>query len=129
MLQIGLGVGLVLVGVVVGLFAAFAHAQRAGEVPVGLPIALGATAAMVMATGALTGSRRAAGLAALGWLISVLIFASPRSEGDLIVSGDGPGIAYLVGGLVLLGALSVLPWGRPPAAERVAARPRAAGRG
>lgn len=116
--QIGLGLGLVLVGIVVGLFAAFAHAQRAGEVPVGLPMALGGAAAVVVAVGVLTGSRGAAALPGIGWLISVLILASPRSEGDLIVSGDGPGLAYLGGGLVLLGGLSALPYGRLKPVDR-----------
>ncbi|MGQ0844463.1 MAG: DUF6113 family protein [Sporichthyaceae bacterium] len=107
-----LALGLVALGLVVGSLGAFAHAQRAGSAPIGLPVTLAALIALTFAAGMAVRSRYAAGLPALGWLISVLVFAQPRGEGDLVVAGDGPGVAYLIAGLVTIGGTSLLPYHR-----------------
>ncbi len=127
------GIGVLLLGGLVGVASGFAHAQRAGDLRIGVPVTIATQAALVVVAGVLTRSRVAAGLTALGWLISVLVFAQPKSEGDLVIAGDGPGIAYLIGGLVIIGGLSTLPFhrvsDRPGATERVTRPARPAGRG
>lgn len=107
-------VGLAALGAAVGLFSAFAHAQRTGGLTIGVPVTIAAHAGLVVASGVLLRSRLAAGMPALGWMISVLIFAQPRDEGDLVVPADAPGMTYLLAGLVVIGGLSALPYHRVP---------------
>ena len=109
---VGLAVALAALGLAVGVFSAFGHAQRVGNVTVGVPLTLAAQGGLVVAAGVLMSSRIAAGMPALGWMISVLIFAQPRSEGDLVIPADGPGVSYLVAGLVVLAGLIALPFQR-----------------
>lgn len=111
---VAVAVALAAVGAAVGVFSAFAHAQRIGNVAIGVPVTIAAHAAIVVVCGVLARSRLAAGLPGLGWMISVLVFAQPRSEGDLVVAADGPGLSYLLAGLVVLGGLSAVPYHRFP---------------
>jgi hypothetical protein len=111
---IGVCVGLALLGLAVGVFSAFAHPQRVGDVTIGVPVTIAVHASLVVACGVLLRSRLAAGMPALGWMISILIFAQPRDEGDLVVPADAPGLAYLLAGLVVIGGLSALPYHRVP---------------
>lgn len=126
---IGVAVALAALGAALGLFSAFAHSQRIGAVTIGVPITIAAQGGLVVASGVLGRSRLAAGLPALGWMISVLIFAQPKGEGDLVIAADAPGLAYLIAGLVVLGALSSLPFHRVGTAGRGSEQARPAGRG
>jgi hypothetical protein len=49
---------------------------------------------------AVTGWRPAALLPPVLWLVVVLAFAAPRAEGDLIVPGTWPGLAFLFLGTI-----------------------------
>lgn len=104
--------GIAALGVLLGIFTAFAHGQRAGGVIVGLPVTLGAEAALVAAAGVLLRSRTAAASVTFGWMVTAVVFGSPRPEGDLVVSGDTAGIAYFLAGVIALGGLSLLPYHR-----------------
>lgn len=130
---VGVAVGLAALGAAVGVFSAFGHAQRVGNVTIGVPLTLAAQGGLVVAAGVLSRSRIAAGMPALGWMISVLIFAQPRSEGDLVIPADAPGVSYLLVGLVVLAGLIALPFHRfgaqPDTAGRGSKKARPAGRG
>jgi hypothetical protein len=105
---IATSVGLFVLGFAVGVAGVFEHREKA---PIGLLVGLLAEASVVVAAGVGTRSRMGAGLPALGWVISALLGANPRPEGDVLISADGLGYAYLLGGLVLLGLLTLLPYG------------------
>jgi len=113
-------VGLLVLGFLVGVPAAFAHPIRvtAVDLPLGLPVALLAEGGVVGAAGVFTASRVGAALPALGWLGSAVVLATERAKGDVIIAADGIGIAYLVGGLVLFTLLIALPY------DRIATRDR-----
>lgn len=106
--------GLAALGFAVGIAAAFAHAKtvEAGVgLPLGLLVALGALAGVALCAGLLTRSRVGVGVVALGWVVSVVVFTTPRAEGDIIVAATAIGYAYLFGGVLVLSALSVVPYG------------------
>ncbi len=93
--------------------------------PVGLLLALGLSAA-VFVTGGLLLGRPPVVAAAAGWVAVVLLLASPRPEGDLVVPASATGYGWLLGGtLVALGCVA-LPYPRAP---RRSARPSAAADG
>lgn len=106
--------GLILLGFVVGVGGAFAHPTDLTlgvSIPVGLPIAIGAMAGVLISAGVLTRSRLGAGMPLLGWVISVLLFTSARPEGDIVIAATGEGYAYLFGGVLVLSVLMALPFG------------------
>ncbi|HZE65265.1 MAG TPA: DUF6113 family protein [Sporichthyaceae bacterium] len=105
---IGVSAGLFLLGFVVGVAGAFEHAEKA---PLGLIVSLLAEGSVVFAAGVHARCRFGAGLPAAAWVLSVLIGIDQRPEGDLLIPADHLGYAYLVGGLVLLGLLTLLPYG------------------
>jgi hypothetical protein len=100
--------GLATLGFVVGVAGAFEHRAKA---PVGLLVSLAAEGSVVVAAGIHTRSRIGAGLPAAAWVVASLLGAIERSEGDVVISADGLGYAYLLGGLVLMGLLSLMPYG------------------
>ena len=53
----------------------------------------------------------AAGLPAAAWVVTALLGAIERPEGDLIIPADGLGYGYLLGGLMLMGLLTLMPYG------------------
>lgn len=106
--------GLAGLGFAVGIASAFAHAKtvEAGvRLPLGLLVALGALAGVALCAGLLTRSRAGVGVIALGWVVSVVVFTTPRAEGDVIVAATATGYGYLFGGVLVLTALSVVPYG------------------
>jgi hypothetical protein len=115
---VGLAAGLFGIGLVVGGLGAFAYATRVHGLTVGVVVALLAQSGVVAAAGVWNAARSAAALPVLGWVVSVLVFASERPEGDVIIAPTPLGYVYLIGGLVLLGGLIALPY------ERIAAWPR-----
>lgn len=113
----GAFVGLFAAGFGVGGLGAFAHPMRPDigvRVPLGLLLALLCIGGIVVSAGVVTRSRIGAGVPALGWAACVLLLTQPRADGDLLIAATGLGYAYLLGGLVTLGALVCLPYrGRP----------------
>ena len=85
--------------------------------PAGLPLGLlvaGALSAAVFVTCGLALGRPGAVAAAGGWLLVVLLLASQRPEGDLVVPGSTEGYVWLLGGMLVAGAC-ILPHYRTPA--------------
>jgi hypothetical protein len=102
---------LFLLGAVVGVAAAFLHlgSVPAGvDWPVGLVFGLLCTAAAGVAGGMYVRTRAGAIIPALGWTVAVLVFTSPRAEGDLVVGSSGADYGFMVGGLFTQLAVVVL---------------------
>jgi hypothetical protein len=109
---VGCATGLFLAGLFVGVLGAFAYETRVQGLPAGVAAALLAEGGVVAAAGVWNAARSAALLPAIGWVVSVLVFATPRPKGDLIIAPTHAGYAYLLGGLILFVALSLLPYER-----------------
>lgn len=125
---LGTVAGLFAAGFLVGGLGAFVHPMHAEigvRLPLGLLLALLCIGGIVMSAGLLTRSRMGAGVPALGWAGCVLLLTQPRSDGDVLIAANAVGYGYLLGGLVALGALVCLPYGRP---DRSAAAPGTARR-
>lgn len=117
--RVALAVPAALAGAVAGLLGSFLHPLTVARLPVGLLLALALTAAVVVTAGLLLG-RPGSAAAALGWLAVVLVLASQRPEGDLVVPASGLGYTWLLGGTVLALGCVALPYrpSGPPAARR-----------
>lgn len=112
-------------GAAAGLLGSFVHPARLGGAPVGLLCGLALTAVAVAVGGLLAGTRSGAVLAALGWVLPVLLLSAPRPEGDLVVTGSLLGYTWLVGGLLVAGGTASWPYagaGRSPSAGGPAGR-------
>jgi hypothetical protein len=102
-----------LAGAAAGLLGSFVHPLSVLGVPVGLLLALGLSAG-VFVTGGLLVGRPAAVAAAVGWVAVVLLLASPRPEGDLVVPASVTGYGWLLGGTLLAGCCVAVPYHRAP---------------
>jgi hypothetical protein len=111
-LRVLLLVPAVLAGAVAGLLGSFVHALEPAGLPVGLLVA-GALSAAVFVTCGLALGRPGAVTAAGGWLVVVLLLASQRPEGDLVVPGSTDGYLWLLGGMLVAGACTVPRYGAP----------------
>jgi hypothetical protein len=117
------GVAAVLLAAWFAVLEAFWLPLRIGGVPVPLsiPVAVAVNLLLVTGTHRLTGSRVAAVLPAVVWLVVVLPASQQRPEGDVVLIGDWRGLAFLMLG-VLAAALAVgrvLGTPRSPAREPV----------
>ena len=97
-------VSLLVVGAVVGMLIAIVTAFF---VPTGEGVAsLGVTATMLLlgpyahALGRTLRSSGAAALPCVTWLVTTMLLASTRAEGDLVVTGSAEGVAFLLLGTV-----------------------------
>ena len=97
-------------GIAAGVLGSFVHPVIAWHLPVGLLCALALSGAVFVAAGLAVRSRSGAAAAAAGWLLPVLLFSSPRPEGDLVVPGDALGYAWLFGGVVVAGLAIAWPY-------------------
>jgi hypothetical protein len=95
-----------LAGAVAGLLGSFVHALEPGGLPLGLLVAWALSAAVFVTCGLALG-RPGAVAAAVGWLLVVLLLASQRPEGDLVVPGSTEGYLWLLGGMLVAGACTV----------------------
>ena len=98
-------------GACAGVLGSFVHPLVLAGLPVGLAVAAALSAGVFVTSGLLLG-RPGAAAAALGWLVAVLVLASRRPEGDLVVPGSVAGYVWLLGGTLLAGGCVALPYGR-----------------
>lgn len=93
---------LLALGVLLGLLGSFLVPLRAGQtrVPVSVAIAAVGNATAVLLGDRATGSWRGAAVPALAWLVVVVLLGSARPEGDIIVTGDAVGLAYVFTGML-----------------------------
>jgi hypothetical protein len=114
---IGGAVALALLGLLVGSGGAFlqAYTVRVGtRLPVGTVFALLVLGAVAFSAALVARSKLGLGVVSVGWLTSVIVFTSGRPEGDVVIAADLPGYTFLFGGVVVLGALSTLPYSALP---------------
>jgi hypothetical protein len=120
-------VGLLLGGVVLGLFGAVVMASRITvrgvTVPWGLILSLVTVLACVRGAAWLVGSRRGAALVGLGWVLPTLAFATTNPGGDILLPDLTRTYVYLIGSAVLVVASVALPL--PRGAAQAAADGRA----
>lgn len=90
-----------LVGALTGTVGSLVHRAQTGPVPTGLILALVLTTAGAVGARALVGGRWGGAAAAVGWFVPVLVFATPRPEGDLLVATGTESTLWLLGGTVL----------------------------
>jgi hypothetical protein len=69
-------------------------------VPLAIPVAVAVNLLLVHGTHRLTGSRAAAVLPAVVWLVVVLPASQRRTEGDVLLIGDWRGLAFLLFGVL-----------------------------
>lgn len=91
-----------LLGLLVGATGCFLQEWALGPVPVGLLLALGATAWAVVWAGGLGRARALPLLVTLGWLVASVPLSGARQEGDLVVQGDWVGVTWAYGGMALV---------------------------
>ena len=110
--------GLLLAGIVLGLFGAVVMASRITVrgvvVPWGVVLSLVTVLALVRGAAWLVGSRRGAALVGLGWVLPTLAFATTNPGGDVLLPDLTRTYVYLVGSAVLV----VLVGGAAAAARR-----------
>jgi hypothetical protein len=121
-------VGLLVGGIVLGLFGAVVVASRmfvrGVTVPWGLVLTLVTVLACVRGAAWLVGSRRGAALVGLGWVLPTLAFATTNPGGDILLPDLTRTYVYLVASaaLVLLAVALPLPRGAAQAAADSRAR-------
>jgi hypothetical protein len=114
---VGSAAGLVALGFLIGAGGSFLQARTVGlgvRWPVGAVFSVLVLGAVGFSASLITRSRLGLGVVTAGWLVSVLLFTAGRPEGDVIIAADLPGYAYLFGGVLILGALSALPYSALP---------------
>jgi hypothetical protein len=99
-------------GAAAGLLGSFVHPLKVLGLPLGLLVAFALSGAVFVTAGLLMG-RAGAVAAGVGWVLVVLLMASPRPEGDLVVPGSTGGYLWLLGGTLLAGGCMALPYRRP----------------
>lgn len=109
---------LVALGAVLGVIGSFQFSWELGEVPVAAILLTAVNFAAFRAAGWAMGAKLGSVAIAVPWLLVVIVLASPRAEGDLVVTGTGPGWVFILGGG--FAASLAIAWTRP-------VRPPAAG--
>lgn len=111
---------LVAIGVELGLIGAFLSLQvwhlQGVAVPAGPVVAALANLLTGLWAVRITGNRSAGIAPALGWLGTVMLLSTSRSEGDLVVTNSGKGVAFLLVG-ALAWALAAVAAGRVAPAQ------------
>ncbi|MGW6915775.1 DUF6113 family protein [Kitasatospora sp. NPDC054939] len=95
-----------LLGIAVSVCGAFVQALWP---PVGVLLALAATAATFYAGLRITGTRLGAGIPVGGWFLALLLVMVPRPEGDNVLWTNATSYAYLFAGSILGVICATLP--------------------
>jgi len=111
---LGAVVLLFVLGLVLGIFGAFLipAGPRIGSVLLSIGVAvafIGNIVSGVLGT-EMTGNRLGAIVPGIGWVVAVLPLGAKRPEGDLVVTGDTKGYAFLLAGLIAaVGVVALAP--------------------
>ncbi|MFE4515335.1 DUF6113 family protein [Kitasatospora sp. NPDC056783] len=95
-----------LLGIAVSVCGSFVQALWP---PVGVLLALAATAATFYGGLRVTGTRLGAGAPAAGWFLAMLLLIVPRPEGDNVLWSNATSLAWLFAGSVLGVICATLP--------------------
>jgi hypothetical protein len=101
-------------GAAAGLLGSFCYAATRSGAPVGLLLALLLSTAVFVTCGLATRGRLAPALAAVGWVVVVVLLSIRRPEGDLVVTGTLLGSLWLLAGSVLAGSAAAWPYAVRP---------------
>ncbi|MFC4532523.1 DUF6113 family protein [Sphaerisporangium dianthi] len=94
---------LFVLGAVYGVVSGLQHSWGVGDLVAPVPIALSLLLfGLLYGAGRLMGTKLAAFVCGMGWMLVALVFSVKRSEGDLIVAATPAGYWYLGGGAVAL---------------------------
>ena len=85
--------------------------------PIGLLIAVAGHPAASLLGLRLVGTRLGAFTPAAGWLLTVLLLASPTTEGDVVIPGSGRSVLYLLVGAFAFVVAGSLPRPTRPASS------------
>lgn len=108
---IGVAYGvLAVLGILLGVIGSFEFSWQAGSVPVAAIALSVVNLAAFRAAGWAMETRLGAAVPAVLWMIILLVLASRRPEGDLVVTGTTAGYVYMFGGAVA--ALVAIVWTR-----------------
>lgn len=99
---------LFVLGLVLGVVGGFSQAYYVGSVPVTAILWVLALFGICLGAGRLMGTRLAASVTAIGWLLVSMLLSMKRAAGDLVIAGDLAGVVYLYGGLVAIVAAVLL---------------------
>lgn len=100
------------IGAAVGTLGSLVHRVTVLGLPVGLLLGLALTGLVVTGAGVVARSRAVAGAAAAGWFGPVVLFSTPRAEGDLLVASGAVGTLWLLGGSAAVVLAAVPPYAR-----------------
>jgi hypothetical protein len=121
---IGLAYGvLAVVGVLLGVVGSFEFSWQLGSVPVAAILLSLVNLVAFRAAGWAMESKLGAVVPAVLWMIILVVLASRRPEGDLVVTGTTPGYVYMFGGAVA--ALVAIVWTRTARPWMLTGVPRA----
>ncbi|MFD9689404.1 DUF6113 family protein [Kitasatospora sp. NPDC059088] len=95
-----------LLGIAVSVCGSFVQALWP---PVGVLLALAATAATFYAGLRVTGTKLGAGMPAGGWFLAMLLLMAPRPEGDNVLWSNATSLAWLFVGSILGVICATLP--------------------
>lgn len=112
----GVAYGLLQVaGLLAGVLGSFSYSWMLGPVPAAAIGLIAANFAGCWAAGRGMGGKAGAGVLWAGWCVAVIVLSTPRSAGDVIITGDGIGYLFLLGGMASGGlAVAVTRSDRPP---------------
>jgi hypothetical protein len=105
---------LFLVGALTGLAGALVSGAL---VPAGLLLGLLAAGGLFYGGTYALGTRTGALAPGIGWVVAVLMGASGRTEGDILIGGGTVASVYLLGGVVLAVMCATMPRLSPPGAS------------
>lgn len=119
LVAIPLGCTLAVFGTVLAVLESFLHPVRFLGLPVGVVAAAVVNLAVAQLVGRATRSRLLALIPGAAWLLTVIMLAVRRPEGDFVVAANWTGYGYLVAGAVgaVVGVLT-LPWYSLPPPSR-----------
>ena len=120
---VGLAYGvLAVLGVLLGVIGSFEFSWEVGSVPIAAIALSVVNLAVFRAAGWAMESRLGAVVPAALWMVILLLLASRRPEGDLVVTGTAAGYIYMFGGAVA--AVVAIVWTRSARSWLLAGAPR-----
>jgi uncharacterized protein DUF6113 len=101
-------------GAAAGVAGSFRYAWTARGLPLGLLTALLLTVAVIATVGLASRGRLAPAVAAVAWVVVVVLLSVRRPEGDLVVTGTALGSLWLLAGSLLAGSAVTWPYAVRP---------------
>lgn len=94
---------LFVLGAAVGVLGCFHYSAAVAGLPIGAVLAIAGNFVMCWVGGRAMRSKLGAAVPAAGWVLTAMVFAVQRPEGDIVVTSTAVGLAFLFGGTVAAG--------------------------